>query len=259
MAVLVDITKCIGCEGCSVACKMYNGLDFKAKPRNIKDGHLELDDNRWTVIQEFHTANDDLRFVKKQCLHCLEPACASACFSKAIQKDEKTGAVVYYPDLCVGCRYCMVACPYSIPKYQWNEQFPQVAKCQMCESRLSKGDAPACVSACTTGALISGDRDELIQKAHEIIASDSRYVNHVYGEHEVGGSEWLYISDVPFEELGFKQVSDTPVTNYSKSYLSKVPFFAAGWALFLAGLTYYNHRVEKNKKNQDDENKDKED
>ena len=107
--------------------------------------------------------------------------------------------------------------------------------------------------------MISGDRDELIKKAHEIIASDSRYVNHVYGEHEVGGSEWLYISDVPFEELGFKQVSDTPVTNYSKGYLSKVPFFAAGWALFLAGLTYYNHRVEKNKKNQDDENKDKED
>ena len=115
MAVLVDITKCIGCEGCSVACKMYNGLDFKAKPRNIKDGRVELDDNRWTVIQEFRP-DDKLRFVKKQCLHCLEPACASACFSKAIQKDEKTGAVVYYPDLCVGCRYCLVACPDSIPK-----------------------------------------------------------------------------------------------------------------------------------------------
>ena len=92
------------------------------------------------------------------------------------QKDEKTGAVVYYPDLCVGCRYCLVACPYSIPKYQWDEQFPQVAKCQMCEARVEKGDAPACVSACTTGALISGDRDELIKKAHEIINSDSRYV-----------------------------------------------------------------------------------
>ena len=102
MAVLVDITKCIGCEGCSVACKMYNGLNFKAEPRNIKDGRVELDDNRWTVIQEFHPAADKLRFVKKQCLHCQEPACASACFSKAIQKDEKTGAVVYYPDLCVG-------------------------------------------------------------------------------------------------------------------------------------------------------------
>ena len=74
MAVLVDITKCIGCEGCSVACKMYNGLDFKAKPRNIKDGRVELDDNRWTVIQEFRP-DDKLRFVKKQCLHCLEPAC----------------------------------------------------------------------------------------------------------------------------------------------------------------------------------------
>ena len=127
----------------------------------------------------------------------------------------------------------------------------------MCEARVEKGDAPACVSACTTGALISGDRDELIKKAHEIINSDSRYVNHVYGEHEVGGSQWLYISDVPFEELGFKQVSETPVTSYTKSYMSKVPGFAAAWALFLAGLSFYNHRVEKNKK-QDDNKQDKE-
>ena len=260
MAVLVDISKCIGCEGCTVACKMYNGLDFKAKPRNIKNGHEELDDNRWTVIQEFHTGSEEkLRFVKKQCLHCKEPACASACFSKAIQKDPKTGAVVYYPDLCVGCRYCMVACPYSIPKYQWNKQFPQITKCQMCEARVAKGDAPACVSACTTGALISGDREELLKKAQEIIASDSRYVNHVYGEHEVGGSEWLYISDVPFEELGFKKVADTPVTSYTKSYMSKVPFFAAAWATFLACLSFYYHRVEKNKKKHDEEDKDKED
>ncbi|MDD3115221.1 MAG: 4Fe-4S dicluster domain-containing protein [Anaerovibrio sp.] len=249
MAVLVDITKCIGCESCSVACKLYNELDFKSKPRNGAD---ELDDNRWTVIQQHTTRKERIRFVKKQCLHCKEPACASACFSKAIQKDEKTGAVVYYPDLCVGCRYCLVACPYAIPKYQWDKQFPQVAKCQMCESRLEHGDAPACVSACPTGALTSGSRDELLAKAHQIIASDSRYVNHIYGEHEVGGAEWLYISDVPFEELGFKQVSDTPVTQYTKNYLSKVPGMAAAWALFLAGLTYYNHRCDKNKKSDDD-------
>lgn len=249
MAVLIDITKCIGCESCSVACKLYNKLDFKAPPRNVKDGVVDLDDNRWTVIQERKTADDRLRFVKKQCLHCLEPACASACFSKAIQKDKETGAVVYYPDLCVGCRYCLVACPYSIPKYQWNEQFPQVAKCQMCESRVEHGDAPACVSACPTGALLSGKREDLLAKAHKIIDSDSRYVNHVYGEHEVGGAEWMYISDVPFEELGFKMVSDVPVTQHTKSYLSKVPGLAAAWAVFLAGLSYYNHRCEKNKKN----------
>ncbi|WP_027405660.1 4Fe-4S dicluster domain-containing protein [Anaerovibrio sp. RM50] len=264
MAVLVDITKCIGCEGCTVACKRYNNLNFKAKPRNVKDdGNVDLDDNRWTVIQEFHgEKNDKLRFVKKQCLHCKEPACASACFSKAIQKDEKTGAVVYYPDLCVGCRYCLVACPYSIPKYQWNEQFPQVSKCQMCDSRLQKGDAPACVSACTTGALMSGDRDELIKRAHEIINSDSRYINQVYGEHEVGGAEWLYISDVPFEELGFKDVSNVPVTSYTKSYLSKVPGLAACWALFLSGIAYYNYRVDKNRNQihdpHDDDDQDKE-
>ena len=131
MAVLIDITKCIGCESCSVACKLYNSLDFKSEPRNIKNGRIELDDNRWTVIHKYETEDKRIRFVKKQCLHCKEPACVSACFSKAIQKDEETGAVVYYPDLCVGCRYCMVACPYEIPKYQWDEQFPKITKCEM--------------------------------------------------------------------------------------------------------------------------------
>ncbi|MCI6870701.1 MAG: 4Fe-4S dicluster domain-containing protein [Selenomonadales bacterium] len=252
MAVLVDITKCIGCESCSVACKLYNKLDFKKEPRNVKDGIIDLDDNNWTVIQQRVNKNDDIRFVKKQCMHCKEPACASACFSKAIQKDENTGAVVYYPDLCVGCRYCLVACPFEIAKYQWDEQFPQVAKCQMCDKRVEHGEAPACVSACPTGALTSGNRDELLAKAHKIISSDSRYINHIYGENEVGGGEWLYISDTPFEELGFKTVSDVPVTSYTKSYLSKVPVLASAWALFLAGLAYYNHRCDQNKKSDND-------
>lgn len=252
MAVLVDITKCIGCESCSVACKHYNELDFKAKPRNVKNGVIDLDDNRWTVIQPYHTADDRLRFVKRQCLHCAEPACASACFSKAIQKDKETGAVVYYPQLCVGCRYCLVACPYSIPRYQWNSAFPQVAKCQMCESRLKQGDAPACVSACPTGALIMGKREELLEKAHEIIAKDKRYVQHVYGEHEVGGSEWLYISDVPFEELGFKKVSDVPVTSYTQSYLHKVPGLALGWTIFLMIMSVYKYRCDEMKKSKGD-------
>lgn len=252
MAVLIDITKCIGCDSCSVACKLYNKLDFKAPPRNFQGDNVDLDDNRWTVIQKYKTKDDRLRFVKKQCLHCQEPACASACFSKAFQKDEKTGAVVYYPDLCVGCRYCFVACPYSVPKYQWEETFPLVTKCQLCNDRLEKGDAPACVSACPTGALTSGKRDDLLKKAHEIIASDSRYINHIYGEHEVGGSEWMYISDTPFEELGFKMVSDVPVTQHTKNYLSKVPWLAGTWALFLAALSYYNRRLDKQKKNDEE-------
>ena len=268
MAVLIDITKCIGCESCSVACKLYNSLDFKSEPRNIKNGRIELDDNRWTVIHKYETEDKRIRFVKKQCLHCKEPACVSACFSKAIQKDEETGAVVYYPDLCVGCRYCMVACPYEIPKYQWDEQFPKITKCEMCPSRLENGDAPACVAVCPTNALISGDRDELLKKAHEIIASDSKYVQHVYGENEVGGSEWMYISDIPFEELGFKMVSETPVTKYTKDYISKVPILAVIWGIFLASLSYYNHRnghgthseSEEDFENPDDENtKDKHD
>jgi len=255
MAVLVDITKCIGCESCSVACKRFNELDFKAKARNVKKGVIDLDDNRWTVIQQHRTQDARLRFVKKQCLHCEEPACASACFSKAIQKDKKTGAVVYYPNLCVGCRYCLVACPYSIPRYQWNKTFPQVAKCQLCESRLQQGDAPACVSVCPTGALIMGSREELLEKAHKLLATDKKYVQHIYGEHEVGGAEWLYISDVPFEELGFKQVSDVPVTSYTKNYLHKVPGLALGWTIFLMIMSVYKFRCDEMKKRKQEQGK----
>ena len=252
MAVLVDLTKCIGCESCSVACKLWNKLPYgrkKSRPQKEKD----LNDDNWTVIQEKHVEAENgkayTRFVKKQCLHCLEPSCASACFSKALRVDPDTHAVVYVPELCVGCRYCMIACPCEIPRYQWDEPLPLVTKCEFCVSRLKDGDAPACVSACPTGALIYGDRETLLSRAHEIIANDPRYVDYVYGEKELGGTQWLYLSDQPFEKLGFKMgLEELPPSPYTHAYLSKVPFLAAAWGLFLAGLSLYHHRREKNAK-----------
>ncbi len=257
MAVLVDITKCIGCESCSVACRLWNGLESKKSRNEAKGGEKDLDDNNWTVIKRRDITNSRgekiVRFVKRQCMHCEHPACAEACFSKALQREE-SGAVVYYPDLCVGCRYCMVACPYNVPKYQWESALPLVTKCQLCSSRLANDEEPACVSVCPTGALKFGERDELVARAKNIIQRDSRYVNKIYGEKELGGSEWLYISDVPFEELGFDtSLSEKPVTDYTKSYLSKVPFFAVGWGLFLTAMAVYQNRREK--REQERENK----
>ena len=252
MAVLVDLTKCIGCESCSVACKLWNKLPYgKEKSRRQKE--KDLNDDNWTVIQEKHVEGENgkayTRFVKKQCLHCLEPSCASACFSKALRVDPDTHAVVYVPELCVGCRYCMIACPFEIPRYQWDEPLPLVTKCEFCVGRLKDGDAPACVSACPTGALVYGERDALIARAHEIIAANPHYVDYVYGEKELGGTQWLYISDQPFEKLGFKMgLEEIPPSTYTHAYLSKVPFLAAAWGLFLAGMSYYHHRRAKNAK-----------
>ena len=117
MAVLVDITKCIGCESCSVACKLWNKLPYGKKKSRKQKEEKDLDDDTWTVIQrkrvEAPSGKGYTRFVKKQCMHCLEPSCASACFSKALRVDPETHAVVYIPELCVGCRYCMIACPLS--------------------------------------------------------------------------------------------------------------------------------------------------
>ena len=255
MAVLVDLTKCIGCESCVVACKLWNKLPYHAK-HTVKRQENDLDDTHWTVVQKKRVAAENgkeyTRFVKKQCMHCLEPACASACFSKALRVDENH-AVVYYPDLCVGCRYCMLACPYDVPRYQWEEPLPLITKCQLCSDRLKEGELPAGVGACPTGTLTYGNREALLRKAHAIIDSDSRYVNYVYGEKELGGASWLYISDQPFEKLGFKMdFEQTPPSDYTRSYLTKVPFLAAAWGLFLVGLTAYHHHREKKEKQEDE-------
>ena len=251
MAVLVDITKCIGCESCSVACKLWNKLPYNRPKSRKQKEEKDLDDDTWTTIQrkrvDAPNGKGYMRFVKKQCMHCLEPSCASACFSKALRVDPETHAVVYIPELCVGCRYCMLACPFEIPRYQWDEALPLITKCQLCVGRLKAGDAPACVSACPTGALTFGDRDELLKKAHEIIDRDPRYVNHVYGEKELGGTQWLYISDQPFSQLGFKtDFEEVAPTVYTHAYLSKVPFLAAAWGLFLAAISVRYYKKHKN-------------
>ena len=251
MAVLVDITKCIGCESCSVACKLWNKLPYNRPKSRKQKEEKDLDDDTWTTIQrkrvDAPNGKGYTRFVKKQCMHCLEPSCASACFSKALRVDPETHAVVYIPELCVGCRYCMLACPFEIPRYQWDEALPLITKCQLCVGRLKAGDAPACVSACPTGALTFGDRDELLKKAHAIIDRDPRYGNHVYGEKELGGTQWLYIADQPFDQLGFKtDFEEVAPTVYTHAYLSKVPFLAAAWGLFLAAISVRYYKKHKN-------------
>lgn len=247
--VLVDLTKCIGCGSCTVACKLWNETKFD--PKVPASGPMaKLSSENWTVIQRCDVENSSnepvYRYVKHQCLHCEHPACASACFSKALQKTPE-GPVVYNPELCVGCRYCMVACPFNIPKYQWEKALPYVQKCQMCSTRLAEGEAPACSSVCPTGVMKFGDRDKLLSEAKQLLASNKNYVQHIYGEKEVGGTSWIYLSDVPFEKLGFKtNVTTRPLPEYTHDgWLKYTPYIAVGWGLALTGLYAYTKRRKK--------------
>lgn len=252
--VLVDLSKCVGCGSCTVACKLWNGLKFDDSTPAVGSDPV-LNDKNWTTVA-WHGVKKDgkpvSRFVKNQCLHCVDPACASACFAKALQKTEE-GPVIYYPHLCVGCRYCILACPFDIPKFEWDKAFPQITKCQMCSTKVDKGEAPACVSVCPTNVMTFGDRDKLLAKAKEIIQKDNRYVKHIYGEKEAGGTGWIYISDVPFEQLGFRtDVTHRPLGEYSHDFLKYTPYAIVSWGALLTGLYVYNRRrkeiAEENKK-----------
>lgn len=249
--VLVDLTKCIGCGGCSVACKLWNNIMYNEKnPATEQD--VKLNDKNWTVVNSYEVMdknnNPVRRFVKQQCLHCQEPACVSACFSKALQKNAD-GAVIYYPHLCVGCRYCMIACPFDVPKYEWEKTFPLVTKCQMCSTRITQGESPACTSVCPTGAIEFGERDSLLQKAKSIINANNMYMKDVYGEKEVGGTAWLYISDIPFEKLGFKtNLGTTAPPVYSNNFLKLIPGVALVWGMLLTAMYYYTRKRKQKEK-----------
>jgi len=261
-AVLVDITKCIGCDACSVACKMWNDIEFRDVDFNEnKSFHkterekIKLDGYNWTSISLHKVEKEDKtvwRYAKHQCLHCDMPACAAACFATALKKDPN-GPVIFYPNLCVGCRYCFLACPFDKIKYEWDKSFPFIAKCHMCPTRIAEGQAPACVSVCPTNVMTFGDKDEMLALARKTIESDDKYVKHIYGEKEAGGTSWLYISDVPFEELGFNtEVKDRPMPEYSYDFQKYAKYAVVGWGTMLTAFYLYTKRrneVAKEEKN----------
>ncbi len=219
MGVLVDLTMCIGCRLCEHACKKSNGFDpgpvesyddqsvFRQSRRPAPDAYTVV--NAWINPKE----RTKQIYVKTNCLHCNRPACVSACIVGALRKRE-TGAVTYDARKCIGCRYCMIACPFQIPAYDYHDALtPQVRKCQLCFHRTrDEGVLPECVAACPRQTMIYGRRSMLLGLARDRIkARPNDYVNHIYGEREVGGTSWLYLSTVPFEQIGFLELSsDAP-------------------------------------------------
>lgn len=201
MAILTDVTKCIGCEECVKACKSTYDLP-PDRPWRWQSGVMDLSATRWTTL----VSRPGDRHVRKQCRHCVDPACVSACLVGALTKTEE-GPVVYDSSICMGCRYCMMVCPYGIPRYTWREPVPYVRKCIMCHPKIESGELaqPACTNACPVGATVFGDRDELLAEAHRRIEQHpDKYIDRVWGEHEVGGTGVFYLSDVDLSFLGWK-------------------------------------------------------
>lgn len=246
--VLFDATRCIGCRKCEAACNKVNKLPDPAKPFDdlgVLNNKRRTDSSAYTVVNK-HQVGGKSVFSKIQCNHCLEPACASACFVRAFKK-EPSGAVSYDASVCVGCRYCMVACPFSIPTYEYDEPLtPRVMKCTLCAPRLAEGKLPGCVEACPKEALTFGERDTLITIARERIASHpGLYVDHIYGEHEMGGTSWLYLSGAPFSQIGMREdLGSKSAPELTAGALASVPMVAGLWPVLLGGIYAINKRKE---------------
>ncbi|HVP42599.1 MAG TPA: 4Fe-4S dicluster domain-containing protein [Terriglobales bacterium] len=228
-ALLIDITKCVGCQACEQACKELHGFP--------KEHETALSETALTVVSERGG-----KFVRRQCMHCQSPACASACPVGALIKTSE-GAVRYDGSKCIGCRYCMIACPFDVPKYEWSKLAPYVTKCDLCAERTLAGKPTACAEVCPTGATMFGDREALLAEAHKRIAENPAYVRKIYGEIEVGGTSVFYLSDVPFEDLGFVTAPmNQPLPTLSAAALGEVPTVVLVGGSLLSGLYWFTQR-----------------
>jgi formate dehydrogenase iron-sulfur subunit len=227
---LIDTTRCVGCNACAEACKQANALPPEIEP--------ELTARTWTVVQEHQGT-----YVRRLCMHCEKPSCASVCPVGALYKSA-AGPVAYDEGKCIGCRYCMAACPFQVPKYEWEKPLPRVQKCIGCLGRVEKGELPACAAACPAEATIAGDRDALLAEAHRRIRENpGSYVDHVYGEHEAGGTSVLFLSAVPFESLGFPPALPVaPLPDLTWNALSKIPNVVSVGGVGLLGIWWIVRR-----------------
>ena len=259
---LTDFTACVGCRSCEKACNEANNLPAPDKP--FEDPSV-FEEQRWpgakayTVVNRYQAGDPAKPVYRKiQCNHCLEPACANACPIHAYTKTPE-GAVTYDKNLCFGCRYCVVACPFNIPGYDYDSALDaRVVKCILCYGRIKEGKLPACAEACPAGAVTFGKRDELLKLAHKRITDNpGKYVNHIYGEREVGGTSWLYLSGVPFEQLGFPtNLPKKPLAELSTGYLSTVPVIFTTFPAIFGAI--YSMTRDKNDKKEDSGKKNEE-
>ena len=222
--VLVDTTECIGCRKCEYACKMAHDIPTTGpdsyEDKSVYEIKRRPDDKNLTVVNAYENMDNPEQptTVKVQCMHCDQPACLSACIVGAFSKNE-SGAVIWDEDKCIGCRYCMVACPFQIPAYEYSKPLePKVVKCDWCSDRLAENQLPACVDICPVEALIFGKRSELIDVARKKIKSNpAKYIDHIYGEYEVGGTSWMYLASRDYNNFDFPELSTHPAPGVSEA------------------------------------------
>ncbi len=264
-SMLYDTTLCVGCRACQTACRNWNETKPERDPQGLYDAPDDLSADTWTVIQLYvdpenpapQRDRSNWSFIKRNCMHCLDPACVSACTVGALQKDP-AGPVTYNLDKCFGCRYCMVACPYHVPRYQWWTTVPLVQKCTFCfgyttlaggthpKNRLVQGKGPSCVEACPTGALVWGTRQQMLDEAHKRIAAHpgKYYEDRVYGEFEGGGTLQLILSHVPFQKLGLPALGPRPLPEGTAPANRAVPFVVVGVSALATAIYNLRGRAE---------------
>ncbi len=234
-SLLYDDTMCIGCKQCEAACAEQNHLPYNEQiaAEQVTSAH------KFTAVV---TKQD--KFMRRLCMHCQDPACVSVCPVAALRKTP-AGPVIYDESRCMGCRYCMVACPFGVPKYEWAKVLPKVQKCIMCPDRIAAGKPTACAEACPTGATKFGERDELIREAQERIRTNpSNYAPHVFGIEEVGGTSVLLLSGIPFDQwdLRLSDLPKDPLPLYTYKVLSRIPDFVPLGGIVLGGVWWITHR-----------------
>lgn len=227
-AVLYDLTRCLGCHSCEVACQVNKGLSPDRTLITFKSATPSAGLEAARVLR------------RHQCMNCLEPACASVCPVGALQKSPE-GPVIYLDERCLGCRYCMNACPFGAPSFDWDRNVIEgalIRKCDLCADRQREGKAPVCVEACPSGAVRFGKRGELLAEAKALIAAHpDRYVDHLYGEDEAGGTSFLILSAIPFDQLGLPSLGPEPPQVFSEQVMAGTLPFALAWATVLTGIT----------------------
>ena len=239
---LIDLARCIGCKRCVVACKKKNNLP-------LDDDPVSLSAKAFTFV-EFRNISSDpakptIEPIKRQCMNCVDPACVSACTVGALQK-QPNGPVTYDTNKCIGCRYCMYACPFGIPTFEWKNQLAVIKKCDNCADLVAAGRSPACVQACPVAALQYGKRAELLTIAKQRLEDPKiKYVKEIYGETRVGGTSMMYLSAVPFDQLGFADVPGESPAELSQEIMHLTPVVAGTVATLLTATYLFTSRREK--------------
>jgi Fe-S-cluster-containing dehydrogenase component len=241
---LYDATLCIGCKACMTACQEANEMEQERGALWSSDVDLS---SRTKNVIKFYQGPEGTSFMKMQCMHCIEPACAAACMLGALHKDDE-GVVTWDGDLCVGCRYCQVACPFNVPKFEWDSAAPKIVKCELCKHRTTEGKRPACVEVCPREAVIYGKRDELLKEARRRIAENpGKYDPKVFGETDGGGTQVLYLSaaSIGFQNLGLPVLGTRSLPDrvhgvqglIYRGFIAPVVLYGA-----LAATIYRNHK-----------------